>query len=433
MIKYPKKINKADYSENIKNPKTFYGLNPKIEFCSKCTYSNQKPTTEKEYNHKINTKKSTLTIENNVCRACKVLKEKKNTDWSKRKKLLKKICKKYRNKDGTYDCIVPGSGGKDSFYASYILKYEFGMNPLTVTWAPHIYTSWGWKNFNSWIHSGFDNYLFTPNGRTHRLLSRLSLENLFHPFQPFIMGQYYFPARIAAKFKIPLVFYGDTNAEFGHKEDFSNPQRNLHFFTTNNTSNIHIGGTSLKDLKKNFKLNQKDLDPYLPLKPKELKNINLNIQYLGFYIPWHPQECYYFASENGNFSAAPERNAGTHQKYTGIDDKLDDFHYYTTFIKFGIGRSTYDTSVEIRNGEIDRNEGISLIKKYEGEFPNRFSQEVFDYFSINKKEFPQAYKQFEKAEMDIDYFNLLTDKFRSPHIWKYTKNSWKLRRKVWDK
>ena len=53
--------------------------------------------------------------------------------------------------------------------------------------------------------------------------------------------------------------------------------------------------------------------------------------------------------------AAPERNAGTHQKYTGIDDKLDDFHYYTTFIKFGIGRSTYDTSVEIRNGEIDRN------------------------------------------------------------------------------
>ena len=50
MIKYPKKINKADYSENIKNPKTFYGLNPKIEFCSKCTYSNQKPTTEKEYN-----------------------------------------------------------------------------------------------------------------------------------------------------------------------------------------------------------------------------------------------------------------------------------------------------------------------------------------------------------------------------------------------
>ena len=307
------------------------------------------------------------------------------------------------------------------------------MNPLTVTWAPHIYTSWGWKNFNSWIHSGFDNYLFTPNGKVHRLLTRLSLEKLFHPFQSFIMGQYYFPARIASKFKIPLVFYGDTNAEFGQKENFSSPQRNLHFFSTNNFSNIHIGGTSINDLKKKFKLSQKELSPYLPLKPNELKKIKLNIQYLGYYIPWHPQECYYFAAEHGNFSAAPERNAGTHQKYTGIDDKLDDFHYYTTFIKFGIGRSTYDTSVEIRNGEIDRNEGISLIKKYEGEFPRRFSEEVFKYLSINKKEFPHAYKQFDQPEMNLKYFNLLTDKFRSPHIWKYVNKKWKLRKKIWDK
>ena len=51
------------------------------------------------------------------------------------------------------------------------------MHPLTVTWAPHIYTEWGWKNFQSWIHSGLDNFLFTPNGRAHRLLTRLALEN----------------------------------------------------------------------------------------------------------------------------------------------------------------------------------------------------------------------------------------------------------------
>ena len=84
------------------------------------------------------------------------------------------------------------------------------MNPLTVTWAPHIYTDWGWKNFQSWIHSGFDNYLFTPNGRIHRLLTRLAVERLFHPFQPFIMGQMYFPPKIALKLGIPLVFYGEN-------------------------------------------------------------------------------------------------------------------------------------------------------------------------------------------------------------------------------
>ena len=84
---------------------------------------------------------------------------------------------------------MPGSGGKDSFYAAHLLKYKYGMHPLTVTWAPHIYTPWGWDNMQAWIHAGFDNYLCTPNGMTHRLLTRLATENLFHPFQPFILGQ----------------------------------------------------------------------------------------------------------------------------------------------------------------------------------------------------------------------------------------------------
>ena len=94
-----------------------------------------------------------------------------------------------RRDDGSYDCVVPGSGGKDSFYAAHLLKFKYGMHPLTVTWAPHVYTEWGWKNFQSWIHAGFDNELTTPNGRVHRLLTRLAVENLFHPFQPFIFGQ----------------------------------------------------------------------------------------------------------------------------------------------------------------------------------------------------------------------------------------------------
>ena len=116
------------------------------------------------------------------------------------------MCDKHRKYDGSYDCIVPGSGGKDSFYASHILKNKYKMNPLTVTWAPHIYTNWGWKNFQSWIHSGNDNYLMTPNGKVHRLLTRLSTELLFHPFQPFMFGQKTLAPKMASLFKIPLVF-----------------------------------------------------------------------------------------------------------------------------------------------------------------------------------------------------------------------------------
>ncbi len=133
-----------------------------------------------------------------------------------RERALISLCDKYRSRNGAYDCIVPGSGGKDSFYASYLLKYKYGMNPLTVTWAPHIYTDWGWKNFQSWIHAGFDNVLQTPNGRVHRLLTRLAVENLFHPFQPFILGQKQIAPKFSALYGIPLVFYGENEAEYGN-------------------------------------------------------------------------------------------------------------------------------------------------------------------------------------------------------------------------
>ena len=114
---------------------------------------------------------------------------KNNINWEEREKKLVDLCNKYRKNNG-YDCIIPGSGGKDSAFASHILKYKYGMNPLTVTWAPHLYTDIGWQNFTNWCHvGGFDNILFTPNGKLHRLLTKLAFENLFHPFQPFIIGQ----------------------------------------------------------------------------------------------------------------------------------------------------------------------------------------------------------------------------------------------------
>ena len=152
---------------------------------------------------------------------------------------------------------------------------------------------------------------------------------------------------------------------------------------------------------------------------------------LGYYLKWIPQEAYYYAVEHTNFQARPFRTQGTYSKYNSIDDKIDDFHYYTTFIKFGIGRATYDSAQEIRNDEINREEGVALVKKYDGEFPERFAEEIFEYLSIPKKDFPIASKMFEQPIMDRDYFHSLADSFRSPHIWKKEKNVWKLRHTVW--
>ena len=115
-------------------------------------------------------------------------------------------------------------------------------------------------------------------------------------------------------------------------------------------------------------------------------------------MPWHPQECYYYAVEHGGFRAAPERTAGTYSKYSSIDDKIDDLHYYTTFVKFGIGRATYDASQEARNGDITRDEGVALIRRYDGEYSERFEQDNFAYLSLPEKEFPRRVAALRAAD-----------------------------------
>ena len=328
---------------------------------------------------------------------------------------------------------MPGSGGKDSFYQAHMLKYEFGMHPLTVTWAPHVYTDWGWRNHQAWIHAGFDNVLFTPNGRVHRLLTRLAVENLLHPFQPFILGQKNLAPKLAAMYEIPLVFYGENEAEYGNPlADMASAKRDWKYFTQNDDAEVFLGGVSIAELLGEFGLQRIDLAPYLPADPRVMQDQNIEIHYLGYYLPWHPQSAYYYAVEHGGFEASPERTAGTYSKYNSIDDKIDDFHYYTTYIKFGIGRATYDASQEVRSGDITREEAVALVRKYDGEFPARFSREIFEYLSLGEQDFPVAAGLFEQPSMSQEYFEVLCDGFRSPHLWVATGSGWKLRHQLWD-
>jgi N-acetyl sugar amidotransferase len=411
-----------------------YGLPRHPKFCDRCVISNQRPNSTVEFQHSVESEKTTISLdENNVCDACRLAENKdQRIDWVDRESQLVELCDKYRKNGSGYDCLIPGSGGKDSFFAAHILKYKYNMNPLTTTWAPHLYTEWGWKNFQAWLKAGFDNYLVTPNPRMHRLITRLAVENLFHPFQPFILGQKGLAPRMAALFDIPLVFYGENEAEYGNPiKDTTSAKRDWMYFSEEDTSKIFLGGVSIQRLKTDFDVKQVDLEPYLPINPERMRNKNVEVHYLGYYIPWHPQGAYYYAVENGGFEASPERTPGTYSKYNSIDDKIDDFHYYTTFIKFGIGRATYDASQEIRNKEITREEGVALVKKYDGEFPTRFADEIFDYLSIPADEYPVASQAFEQAVMDKQYFDDLSDSFRSPHLWLREAGNWKLRRTVW--
>ena len=117
--------------------------------------------------------------EHGVCSACNFAEEKnKKIDWDLREKELQDLCNKHRRKDGYWDVVVPCSGGKDSTFVAHMLKYKYNMNPLTVTWTPMLYTDVGWRNLQHMIASGIDNILGSPDGKTHRILTKLSIELL---------------------------------------------------------------------------------------------------------------------------------------------------------------------------------------------------------------------------------------------------------------
>jgi N-acetyl sugar amidotransferase len=382
-----------------KNIKEKYELPANVKFCKKCVVSNQRPRI--------------IFDDEGVCSACRFAEHKKNViNWSKRENELTQLCNKHRSKDGSYDVIVPGSGGKDSNYVAHMLKEKYDMHPLIVTWSPHIYTEIGRKNLTAFIDSGFDSVLITPNGSVHRKLTKAAFIEMGDPFQPFIFGQYSAPFRVAIQYGVSLVFYGeDGEVEYGgameHADRASMPYDD---FVANRFSSVFPEsfeqyGITREELNK-YGLSKKELN--------EIKTQNIEQHFFSYYHKWNPQENYYYSVENTGFEANPVRNEGTFSKYASLDDKLDGFHYYLAYIKFGHGRCISDAAHEIRDGHITREEAIALIKKYDGEFPKKYYQEFLEYCDITEQE-----------------FNDVIDSWRSDHIWLFENNEWKLKNPVW--
>jgi N-acetyl sugar amidotransferase len=393
-----------------------FGLPEQVVFCRRCVMSNQRPASSVEFRHTQAQKHRTLGFdEEGICDACRFAEKKEQIDWEQREKELLRLLDRFRRTDGSYDCIVPGSGGKDSCYAAHILKYKYGMRPLTVTWPPLLYTEIGWKNFRNWIEAGgFDNVTFKPNGNVQCLLTRLAIENLLHPFQTFILGQKNVAPKLALKYEIPLIFYGENEAEYGNPvADNETSLRDKSFFAMQNLSDVSLAAVPIGELMATHRLSLNDLSAYLPPDYKELERAKIEVHYLGYYLKWTPQESYYYAVEHCGFEANPVRTEGTYSKYNSLDDKSDGLHYYTTYIKFGLGRATYDASQEIRNRHLTREEGVALVRRFDGEFPEKYFNEVMDHIGMKPERFLE-----------------LCDQFRSPHLWKKEGGEWRLRRQV---
>src|SRR3989338_7190359 len=349
-----------------------YRLPITVQFCKKCVISNQRP--------RINFDSE------GICSACRYAERKKSSiDWTSREAELRRLLDKHRRKDGSFDIVVPCSGGKDSAIVAYQLKHQYGMHPLTVTWAPHIYTDIGWKNFQNFINSGFNNILGTADGRIHRSLTRLAFEHLGDPFQPFIYGQKAFPMQIATGFKIPLIMYGE-NGEVEYGGDSKNENNPKHDLNEDLLKHYFSGVGPMKWM--DYGIGEADLQFYMPPSLERMSQTGVECHFYGYYRKWTPQENYYYAAEHTGFQANPDgRSEGTYSKYASLDDRIDGFHYYMAYIKFGIGRATSDAAHEIRDGHITREEAAALIRRYDGEFPQKYFKDFLEYLDITEEHF----------------------------------------------
>jgi N-acetyl sugar amidotransferase len=381
-----------------RNVRQLYNLPEDVIFCTRCTVSNQRPRIS--FN------------DEGICSACSYAEYKnRGVDWDDKEKKLIELCNKHRRTDGSYDVIVPCSGGKDGGFVAHQLKYKYGMNPLTVTWAPLLATEIGRTNLRAFIQAGFDHVLGTPNGRVCAKLTHLAFKYMGDPFQPFIYGQTNFPLSMAVKHNVPLIMYGE-NGEVEYGGDMKNAMSPTRSITDHEK---HYFSGLAPQFWLEHGLSMADLHPFKAPPFEDIIRNKTEIHFFGYYKQWDPQENFYYCVENTGFSPNTERSQGTYSKYASLDDKIDGFHFYLGFVKFGIGRATADSAHEIRDGKITREEGIALVKKYDAEFPTKHYKEFLEYVDITESQFTE-----------------IVDSWRSDHIWKYEDGTWKLRHPIYS-
>lgn len=358
-----------------------------VVMCSRCVMTNQRPR---------------ITFDEGICSACRFAESQKLVDWDARRNELKDLLNEHRS-IGAYDCIIPSSGGKDSAFVASTLRDDYEMHPLCATWAPHIYTDIGRKNFDSFVHSGFDVVTATPNGLVHRKLARLAFEFYGDPFQAFVYGQLAWPFHVAAQNNVNLVFYAE-NAEAAYGGDTSANDKPR--WDEEHWERVYLKSAGIDKL---FNLGlelgaftQDEVARAAPFYRMPQVDRMPEFHWLAYYLPHHPQSNYYHACQRTGFEANDERSEGTYSKYASLDDRLDGLHYRFAFIKFGIGRCTSDASHEVREQDLLREEALSLVARYDHERPVRHLAQCLDYLGMDEEQLERLEDRFRGTQVSLN-------------------------------
>lgn len=346
-----------------------------MRYCKKCAMPDTRP--------------GSVFDEEGVCLACRNYERRATIDWDKRKDELKQLCDKYRKDDGSYDCAIPVSGGKDSHFLVYTMKEEMGMNPLLLTVGdPFTKTEAGRKNYRN-LGDVFncDHIIFDLSIDLSRRVIRTETEELGEPLRFIEMALYIVPTKLAIKLGIPLIVYGENGAyEYGttNKDDYSDLERVLNMY-----KKIDIDFWSKRGVSK------AELNVVVPPTEEELKRVRPELIFMSYFVPWSSVTNFNVAKRYGFVDLAHEwKREGCIEDFEQIDSMGYLVHLWLKYPKFGFQRVSDIASRRVREGRLSLQEAKKLIMKHDHKLDQRAMQDFVDFLGYSTKEFWDIVERF---------------------------------------
>jgi N-acetyl sugar amidotransferase len=332
-----------------------------------------------------------------VCNACRAHATKRDIDWSSRAALLQDVARTARERAAPrgYDCIIPVSGGKDSTWQT-IKCLELGLKPLAVTWKTPARTEIGRGNLENLVALGVDHVDWQISPKIEARFMLKTLERFGSTAIPMHLALFNIPLNLAARLRIPLVLWGENSAfEYGAAS-----QAHTGFLLDEAWLRTYgvTHGTSAADWIDD-ELSAKDLAAYFGPSAAELKDADVRAIFLGYYLPWDPDETRRVAAEHGFRANAGHARTGYYD-YADIDDDFISIHHWIKWYKFGFTRLFDNLSLEIRNGRMTRSAALEVIRA-NGEQRPVSDIEKFCAF----------------AGIGTQCFFEICERFRNPNVW----------------
>lgn len=324
------------------------------------------------------------------CNACQWMEEKKQMDWSARESELRRILGNYQSKTGDFDCVVPVSGGKDGSYVAYTLKHKYKMNPLAVTVRPALELAIGNQNLLNFIQSGFDHIHISPNPKVLDRLNKYGFIEKGFPYYGWLIAIMSAVIKLAVKFNIPLLFYGeDGEIEYGGSIE----SKNKAFYDIEYMKRIYLESGHEKVFAKMLQdadITEADLYWFKFPEDHEIAHTDLSFTHWSYFEAWDSYRNYITAKTHCGFIEKEEGSQDTFTNFSQNDQALYALHAYLMYLKFGFGRATQDAGIEIRRGAMTRDQAINLVRMYDNRYPHELIDTYLDYYRMSKFEFDKV-------------------------------------------